>query len=1637
MQDDVIDRLSLEVNSDSSNAVEGLDLLCRKLDSLNESVSRFSTSGISSYSRGVEKISGAINSFNSIDTDKFSKVITMVDQLSKIDLENKKIEIDIQIPNDIDKKLGKIDIGNIPNVADSMRKISESINAMGNIDFKKTGINSVINSLRRLSIALQTDFNTAQLRELINSLNGINSIPDVSNSVNRFISSIARVSNAGDKIKTSANGLPELADSLKEAASSFSDINISEGSNRFIQSISQLSNSGDRLNKTAKNLKELGVELKNFFQTMKSAPRISNNTIRMTEALAKLSNAGGKAGSAARRIRQGINDISGSALKGRNGLRGFNSALSDTNKKAKNTALSIAGLAAKFWILKNALQKLWSPVENSMNFLETFNYFESAFNQVAEKAQDTWSDAGYNSAEGYANSFSKRARELTSKMSGYDISKSGILSENKTGKTLGMDAGMLLNYQATFAQISSSIGTTSEQALKLSNALTMIGADLASVKNEDFQKVYENLSSGLVGMSRAVDKYGANIRNANLQQKAQSLGIQESVAKMSQSDKALLRTIIILDSTRYAWADMAKTINLPANQLRIFRQNIISVARAIGNIFLPVVAKVLPYINGMVIAVKRLIDFIGGLLGINTKIKDLTSGIGGGGEVISNALDSLENTDISDLGSDASKNLGDAAENAKKLNKWLSSYDELEVMNQKDDFSLPNVGSIDSEGALSGLSDYSDILNSALDDILSEYQKKWDEAYNSMDNKAMEFADKIEKTFKKLAKAAEPTTRAMVKLWNNGLKKFRNFTWTGLKDFWEYFLVPLGKWTLGEKGLPRLINAFDKFLMDIHWDKINDALVNLWDALEPFAENVGTGLINFFEDLLEKSSDLVNKLPDGINAIAEFIKGIEPETAQKIGYGIGQLITAFAGFKALKKIGGILNSIGIGKFLSSISRHPLITIAGGITATALALDQFGVIDIDWDKIKAGISGIKDEVIKFIKKIDWQTLYDALENIISVLGEIASGFLERSADIINVLAKAFGFLAEKLANLDPETLKGIGKGLAVIATVKISTDLIKKITGLANAFGFLGRVFSGKGMKSLLNGGGILESLKGPTKVAGLFGAAVAASEASSVTIGRDDSSTYNKLKQFSANMTEVLQVLNENGKITDKTMLSFSKTLQTFDERTDYNKALEWLAKALENVGVSADDVSKATALSGNYLGNFINKMGGASKSVEEYKDSMDKINPNVLIQKMGSIQDSVDRVNFANLIIDSSNSIDKMGGIWENGKQILGEDAIAIHEEIKKGLSPDENGFYTLANGQMVQYGKGIEGYEKNLKDIAKSTLDRSLLVGMEELMPEGYSIGYNTMGYFIDGVMGSSLIRKPEIQEAFDNTIKAIQSTKMGYELASDMSKGIRKGFLDTTDSVGKATDNMMEEGVKKKAKDSVESHSPSKWFERLAIYCGKGFVNGLAPGFNPAFSYFSLLGRRISNYIGDLSYIGRNIINGINNGMVSASYLLMHNVRTIASNITRTFKNVLDIHSPSKVFEQLGRFTMQGFYIGMNETLRDVELLFSKVSIDAQKIPESMKNLEINQSPVPTLAGSRAYQGNTYTGNFGDDIRREIIAISSNTFQNNQNVGSAVREALNGMAVYAGDKIIGYLKEEDQEYRNRNGFGLFEGV
>ena len=1366
----------------------------------------------------------------------------------------------------------------------NLDKLSDSLNGLSNTlsGIDSSGLSNLSDGIQRLSSAMQ-------------GINGITT-RDFTR-ISKNIEKLASISSS--KLSTAASSVSNMSSALSNLNNAVVNV---EQIGEMAKNISKLGNKGVQI--AIDNMPKLANALKEMMRSLQSAPKVSSNLIRMTEAMGKLASNGNRVGTAARSLGTKISQ--------------YGRYTEAATRKTKSLASAIGMLYAKFWVFQRAFKGLFSAIEESMDFTETVNYFNVAMNKIGDDASRKWSDYGYSSAEEYASSFSKRAKELTSKLTGFSIDENGNTTLTNQ-KNLGLNPTQTLQYQAQFAQMANSIGMVGESALATSSALTMLGADWASLRNISFDESWNKLASALAGQSRAVRSFGIDITQATLQEYAYKYGLEQSVSEMNQATKAQLRLLAILDQSKVAFGDLANTIQSPANQLRVLKQNFESLARIIGDVFKPVIENVLPYINAFVVALQRLFQWIGNLFGVKFKTADKS--VGGMSDSFAEIADSDGLDSVSESADNMADALDDANKSAKKLKSTVASYDELEIMKKDSDTS--NVGNKSSGIANMG---GSPILDDAISAEVEKYQKIWDAAFGKMEDKVNKIADKITASFKKLWKVAEPTRKAVKKLWDEGLSKFRTFTWNSLKDFYNHFLVPLGKWTLGE-GIPKLIEAFNNFLNKIQWDKIRESLINFWDALEPFMENVGTGLINFFSDLMNFGADFINSvIPGGLNAIAEAIRSIDPETAQEIGYALGELITAISGFSILKRIGSIIGSSGIVKFISALASHPLLTIAAGLSATVVALDNFGFIDVDWNKIKEALNAVKEKIVEFIEKIDWKTIWDALSNFASVLGDVADGFLDMSADIINLIADALKWFSDVVSGMSPEQLQAVGAGLSVIAAVKITTGFISRINGLAGALDTLKIAVAG-----LLSVGGFELGKWISEKFLG--GEEITASDfVKEYIFGHEPGDFSGAIDQFLQDMAAKVHPLTDSD-------ISFYETSE--------NSILSLLK------GGSIDGTNASTLLS------FLSQLKSASEDSEL-------------------------------AILELQNKFNELG---------IPDEVFDEFKRITEGLPESIRGVKTEVETNIVgaqevitsSTKKAAQDANKNLtsiKDDAESTSGK-----VSETVGTNWS---SSKGSVLDAL----------------SAMKGETSQKM---------REIYANVQSYTNSIWNITANNWDAIAKKVSLVLVE------------------MVTNTRKSANQIVSLMSSMSLRIKYSLNGLYDIGYNAIIGLNNGMVKASDKLFENVQKIAQNVPKIFKSAWKIHSPSKLMENIMDMNIQGLIVSAENMSPKLYSVMGNIAAYMDdmipRLQSGIGNISVNMQTDTRMIMPKAYTGMSNNG-FGDDIRREIMAISSNTFNSNENVGAAVRSALNGMAVYADDKIVGYLRDKDDEWRNQNGRGIFEG-
>ena len=238
------------------------------------------------------------------------------------------------------------------------------------------------------------------------------------------------------------------------------------------------------------------------------------------------------------------------------------------------------------------------------------------------------------------------------------------------GEVMGIDPGEWMRNQGVFMTLATGFGVASDRAAVMSKNLTQLGYDLSSFFNISYEDAMQKLQSGLAGELEPLRRIGYDLSQTKLEATALELGIDKSVSSMTQAEKAQLRYYAIMTQVTTAHGDMARTLEAPANQMKVLRAQIEMAAREIGNIFIPALNAVLPYAIAVVKVIRTLASTIASLVGYELPEVDY-SGV----------------SSMSGVAEDTSDAMDEATKSAKKLKSYMLGFDELNVINPSDDSS--------------------------------------------------------------------------------------------------------------------------------------------------------------------------------------------------------------------------------------------------------------------------------------------------------------------------------------------------------------------------------------------------------------------------------------------------------------------------------------------------------------------------------------------------------------------------------------------------------------------------------------------------------------------------------------------------------------------------------------------------------------------------------------------------------------------------------------------------------------------------------------------------------------------------------------------------------------------------------------
>lgn len=1108
-------------------------------------------------------------------------------------------------------------------------------------------------------------------------------------------------------------------------------------------------------------------------------------------------------------------------------------------------------------------------------------------------------------------------------------------------------------------------------------------------------------------ITKRLYKYGIDITNATLATYAYNLGITKSVSEMSQMEKQQLRVLSILQQSKVSWGDLANTISSPSNLIRQFKNNLAEAGMVLGQLFIPLMSSVMPVVNGVTIAIKRLLVSIAQLFGVKIDFESFGK----------------STVDIDDSIADS---LDDVASSAEKAKKGIRAFDELDVI---------DTSSSTSKGGTGSTVDLTKEIMAATE----EYEKAWNKAFEEMENTAQEWANKVEKILQPVKKlfgdisvgdwfaAGEDTytlisgffnwiAKAIDKIswyslgkkvgkylaglnWTEILKSAANALWQGFKGALEFYVgmftaAPLETIIASFTIMPKMLKAITatKFVTGISklWKNFtllgsgaeaalvalqgNTAAASALTFMFPNLTSVIDGIKNAFMSLGAsiQSKGLWETLGKSISSVRNNLTGF-----QKSIIGIGSVAIEFTALKdAFYDI-----TMGSESMLLSIGQIAGVSAAAA-GAMYLAFGPAGVAIAGVTALVAAISGINKAVDEIETKEIGNSIKKALTNPGGTpISEIAGQY----SDMVSKMSDNFSAITENSAKLGTadENIRSTWQEIEKIQ-VAMDSGVISVEEGtqrLTELFGELAQAASDK-FTALENT--LLTAFGENGVLSNVFERLGISTEDTISTVVTLNDKVNERIKELTAELATMDPSNPKYAQYREElvnllaTTDDFTAALNDFDlqlsqidfsgivlddgtiDAEAFNKALEQIIESAKEAQDDITDAVKAVqdALQKEY--DYAISIGD-EESAEEIKTKMNALPDALTLLK----KDVADKAKEFTDTVQSS-LIEKTDEVIENAQKTWSE-----KNPFEKFLS---------TGGDSDKYvKKTIDKYNESLSEISSS-----IETSMSELGVKGAGWGSEAAKKITDSLFDAELYTNSfgegavsyklnaNYKSLIDDAVADIPGyvKKASKILGENSISGYVLGIKDNQSILNQTVDKSLKSGLEAGAA-AIDSHSPSKKYKELGEFSVLGYNQGITDNTNLTIQTMQKYANQIliafrNATITQFQSLGTQTMTGFLNGLSSMENAVYSKADDIAKNVAKTIQSALDIHSPSRVMFELGAYTTEGFKNGMESLFDATQLSVEDFGFDVVEAvhPPQLYGDYTNSMPVETSGTTQNY-------------------------------------------------------------------------
>lgn len=1273
---------------------------------------------------------------------------------------------------------------------------------------------------------MSTTIEQLELEIQSNSTSAVGGIDALSESLRRLKAATAPVSKGGV-------GLGALSNSLKKFSQSVSGLTGLTLAREQVQGLVDALKPLESVQKSGFNSLASGLD-----KLVKIAPQIDT----VTESLKKTDL--DSFADQCNRVATAITPLATQMEKVAAGFSAFPAKIQrllkgNTNLAASNTVLgkSYVNLAAKISAAYIGLKSITSVIAGwitaSNSYIENLNLFNVSMGQYAEEARN------------YAE---------------------------QVGEVMGINPGEWMRNQGVFMTITEGFGVASDRAYTMSKNLTQLTYDLASFFNISTSDAFQKLESGISGELEPLRRLGYDLSVARLQQEAYNLGIEKSVTAMTQAEKAELRYYAIMTQVTNAQGDMARTLEAPANQLRILQAQVEQATRALGNLFLPILKAILPYAIALAKAIRMVAEIIAGFFGVSIPEFDMgTDAIGG----------------VASGAGEAADGLGDASKKAKELKNALLGIDELNVISPPEDSSggAGGAGGIGGGGGLGfELPTYdfiADAVNEQVDKIMAKIQPFLDWVRENIDE-ILAGVLAIGAAFLawRIAKGVQDFLR-----WLSTMKGF-NIT---------------GSIAFKIAGLGLFLDAWNTMkeaIQDIMANGPN--FTNVTKLISGFAEALGAAFLLFGNIKMAGAMLVISGLTGIVSAISDMVNnGVNWDNALFLVKNLGLFLSG------LGMLTGNTKLAGIGLIISGAT-----LIVDNLKGFLEAIRTGDWSNVNMVEVAAGALMLVGGFILTLKKLD------ALKDSANA-GQAAKQALETVTDTTSKIDTTVSTgLSPKLTSL----AKNLGLGLVVIAEVTAAALLI------VGAIALLGMELEQVGIAwepVIANGETVAIAIGLGAAILGAVGLAAYALGTGGATIALNIGIGTAILLELGVAAGLFIVEIWAIGKGLDEIGQAWQPVL---DNGEAIATAIGIGTGLLVGIGVVTAALGVATVASAGLLplaiglgtALLVELAAAFILFVESLVAVADELNYRLdpplmaLNEKLpglsSNMSDFVDfmtefagqvvRYTEVSAIAGLSATIDTIiGWFTQDPIEKLASDVENISEQTsnlndKLAIAVPE--LQTAAD--LLQEYKDLLTQIENLCD-SNVELSTGMFVNMKE-------VGQSLVTGFVDGIQSKS--------GDFKNA-------------ARDLVEGFKTQLTSSAETC-RSTMTAWASNVKQWFTGSGYGAVNRTTFQNYAKDIVSGFGSGVTSSYNSSKSSMTSWASNVKSWFSDIASrsafyeIARDVVNGFNSGINDLYYTSRRYMREWANDAIAAFKSELDSNSPSKVFERIGGDTVLGYNNGI---------------------------------------------------------------------------------------------------------------------